>query len=53
MVGPKLKLGMAGRVKTIEIEHEDPFVATEIGIRQAARLLAEALGSGVTTRGDA
>jgi sugar phosphate isomerase/epimerase len=38
-------LAAAGRVRTIAIEHEDPFVAPEIGIRQAARLLAEALGS--------
>jgi sugar phosphate isomerase/epimerase len=33
----------AGRVRTISIEHEDPFVAPEIGIRQAARLLSGAL----------
>jgi sugar phosphate isomerase/epimerase len=38
-------LTTAGRVKTISIEHEDPFVAPEIGIPEAARLLAEALGS--------
>jgi len=42
-------LAAAGRVKTISIEHEDPFVAPEIGIPQAARLLAEALGSAVRT----
>jgi sugar phosphate isomerase/epimerase len=35
-------LAAAGRVRTIAIEHEDPFVAPEIGIQQAARLLAEA-----------
>jgi sugar phosphate isomerase/epimerase len=46
-------LAAAGRVKTIAIEHEDPFVAPEIGIRQAARLLAEALGSAATTRVEA
>jgi hypothetical protein len=38
-------LAAVGRVKTISIEHEDPFVAPEIGIPQAARLLAEAIGS--------
>jgi sugar phosphate isomerase/epimerase len=38
-------LTAAGRVKTISIEHEDPFVAPEIGIPEAARLLAEALGT--------
>jgi len=32
-----------GRVETISIEHEDPFVAPEIGIPQASRLLAEAI----------
>jgi sugar phosphate isomerase/epimerase len=54
-------LAAAGRVKTIAIEHEDPFViehedpfvAPEIGIQQAARLLAEALGSAARTRMDA
>jgi sugar phosphate isomerase/epimerase len=46
-------LAAAGRVKTIAIEHEDPFVAPEIGIREAARLLAEALGSPARTRVDA
>jgi sugar phosphate isomerase/epimerase len=35
-------LAAAGQVRTIAIEHEDPFVAPEIGIQQAARLLAEA-----------
>ena len=43
----------AGRVKTIAIEHEDPFVAPEIGIQQAAPFLAEALGSAARTRMDA
>jgi sugar phosphate isomerase/epimerase len=38
-------LAEAGRVKTISIEHEDPFVSPETGIPQAARLLAEAIGS--------
>jgi sugar phosphate isomerase/epimerase len=38
-------LTAGGRVKTIAIEHEDPFVAPEIGIPQAARLLAEAISS--------
>ena len=33
----------AGRVRTISIEHEDPFVAPEIGIREAAQLLFAAL----------
>jgi sugar phosphate isomerase/epimerase len=33
----------AGRVRTISIEHEDPFVAPEIGIREAAQLLSAAL----------
>jgi sugar phosphate isomerase/epimerase len=33
----------AGQVRTISIEHEDPFVAPEIGIREAARLLSDAL----------
>jgi sugar phosphate isomerase/epimerase len=46
-------LAAAGRVKTIAIEHEDPFVAPEIGIQQAARLLAEAIGSAARTRLDA
>ena len=34
-----------GQGETISIEHEDPFAAPEIGIPQAARLLAEAIGS--------
>jgi sugar phosphate isomerase/epimerase len=46
-------LAAAGRVKTISIEHEDPFVTPEVGIPQAARLLAEALGSVAKTRVDA
>jgi sugar phosphate isomerase/epimerase len=33
----------ADRVRTISIEHEDPFVAPEIGIREAAQLLSAAL----------
>ena len=47
-------LAATGRVKTISIEHEDPFVPPEIGIPQAARLLAEAIGDqvGATPRGD-
>ncbi len=48
-----MDLTAAGRVKTIAIEHEDPFVAPEIGIQQAARLLAEALGSTAKTKVDA
>ena len=40
----------AGRVRTISIEHEDPFVAPEIGIREAARLLAAALKAPRTAR---
>lgn len=43
-------LADAGRVKTIAIEHEDPFVAPMDGIREAARLLAGALGNPATTR---
>jgi sugar phosphate isomerase/epimerase len=46
-------LAAAGRVKTISIEHEDPFVAPEVGIPQAARLLAEAIGNVAKTRVDA
>lgn len=46
-------LAAAGRVKTIAIEHEDPFVAPEIGIQQAARLLAEAIGSAARARVEA
>jgi sugar phosphate isomerase/epimerase len=46
-------LAAAGRVKTIAIEHEDPFVVPEIGIQQAARLLAVAIGSAARTRLDA
>jgi sugar phosphate isomerase/epimerase len=42
-------LTVAGRVKTISIEHEDPFVAPEVGIPEAARLLADALGSPART----
>ncbi len=48
-----MDLAAAGRVKTIAIEHEDPFVAPEIGIQQAARLLAVAIGSAARTRLDA
>jgi sugar phosphate isomerase/epimerase len=33
----------AGRVRTISIEHEDPFVTPEVGIREAARLLSDEL----------
>jgi hypothetical protein len=40
-------------VKTIAIEHEDPFVAPVVGIQQAARLLADALGNAASTRVDA
>jgi sugar phosphate isomerase/epimerase len=43
-------LAAAGRVKTIAIEHEDPFVAPKEGIKQAARLLAQALGNAHRTR---
>jgi sugar phosphate isomerase/epimerase len=43
-------LAAAGKVKTIAIEHEDPFVAPMVGIREAARVLAEALGNAATTR---
>ena len=45
-------LAAAGRVKTIAIEHEDPFVAAWNGIREAARLLAEALGSPARARAE-
>jgi sugar phosphate isomerase/epimerase len=37
-------LGAHGRVHTIAIEHEDPFVAAEVGISQAAALLSSAVG---------
>jgi sugar phosphate isomerase/epimerase len=37
------RLDEAGRVGTIAIEHEDPFVPPEAGIREAARLLSAAL----------
>ena len=40
-------------MKTIAIEHEDPFVAPEIGVPEAARLLAEALGSPAEDKVDA
>jgi sugar phosphate isomerase/epimerase len=43
-------LAAAGHVKTIAIEHEDPFVAPKEGIKQAARLLAQALGNAHRTR---
>ncbi|HET7882594.1 MAG TPA: sugar phosphate isomerase/epimerase [Acetobacteraceae bacterium] len=36
-------LRAAGNVRTISIEHEDPFVAPEVGIREAAELLSTAL----------
>jgi sugar phosphate isomerase/epimerase len=36
-------LATHGRVHTIAIEHEDPFVASEEGIREAAALLSEAV----------
>jgi sugar phosphate isomerase/epimerase len=36
-------LSEAGRVRTISIEHEDPFVPPEVGIREAAHLLSAAL----------
>ena len=47
------ELAAAGRAKTIAIEHEDPLVAPEIDIEQAARLLAEAFGSAARTRMEA
>jgi sugar phosphate isomerase/epimerase len=37
------QLDEAGRVGTIAIEHEDPFVPPDTGIREAAHLLAAAL----------
>jgi len=43
-------LAAAGKVKTIAIEHEDPFVEPKTGIREAARLLAEALSGAATVR---
>jgi sugar phosphate isomerase/epimerase len=46
-------IAAAGRVTTIAIEHEDPFPAPEIGIQQASRFLAEALGSAASTRMEA
>ncbi len=36
-------LAETSNARTIAIEHEDPFVAPELGIRQAARLLAGVL----------
>jgi sugar phosphate isomerase/epimerase len=35
-----------GRVRTLAIEHEDPFVPPEEGIREAAGVLSAALGPG-------
>ena len=46
-------LAAAGRVKTIATQHEDLFVAPEIGIPEAARLPAEAQGATARTRMDA
>jgi sugar phosphate isomerase/epimerase len=43
-------LAAGGKVKTIAIEHEDPFIAPMPGIREAARILAKALGSSETAR---
>lgn len=43
----------AGRVRTISIEHEDPFVAPELGIREAAQLLSNALKELRTAKVDA
>lgn len=34
-----------GRVQTIAIEHEDPFVPAETGVKEAAALLARAIAS--------
>jgi sugar phosphate isomerase/epimerase len=34
-----------GRVETIAIEHEDPFVSAEIGVREAADVLTRALAA--------
>jgi sugar phosphate isomerase/epimerase len=45
-------LAAAGKVKTIAIEHEDPFVEPKAGIREAARLLAEARSSAAMARTD-
>jgi sugar phosphate isomerase/epimerase len=36
-------LSDAGSVRAISIEHEDPFVAPQAGIRDAAQLLSAAL----------
>jgi sugar phosphate isomerase/epimerase len=38
--GFKAQLATFGRARTIAIEHEDPFVAPELGIKAAAKLLA-------------
>src|SRR5262245_10499897 len=48
-----IDLAAAGKVKTIAIEHEDPFVAPMAGIREAARLRAAALRTSATRRGNA
>ena len=37
-------LSRHGRINTLAIEHEDPFVSPEVGIKAAARLLATACG---------
>jgi hypothetical protein len=34
-----------GDIHTIAIEHEDPFVTAEVGIGEAASLLARAVGA--------
>jgi hypothetical protein len=39
------KLAARGRVHTIAIEHEDPFVAPEFGLPEAAGVLATAVRS--------
>jgi sugar phosphate isomerase/epimerase len=44
-------LASCGRARTLAIEHEDPFVPAEVGIKAAARLLARACGG--QTEGDA
>jgi hypothetical protein len=36
-------LAVAGNARTIAIEHEDPFIPPELGIREAARLLARVM----------
>jgi sugar phosphate isomerase/epimerase len=42
------RLGAGGRVRSIAIEHEDPFVPAEIGVKEAAGVLTRALAADST-----